>query len=262
MIQRTRRILALFLVLWGVLAIAGRRLLYFPSPDRTPSLPRGASAVQIATPDGERLSCWWYEIPGASQVTLYLHGNGGYVALYEEYVDAIRAVPQSVLIMDYRGYGASTGSPDEQGLYTDAQAAYDWLRRRGFPAQRIVVQGFSLGSAVAVELASHNPVGAVILEAPFTRARDVANGILPGIGWSLPLGFDSLGRISRLQAPLLVINGDADRMIDPVLGRELFASAPHPKDFLQVSGAGHEDLPMKAGPLYRQALERLYAKMR
>jgi fermentation-respiration switch protein FrsA (DUF1100 family) len=233
---------------------------YFPMQSPTNDAPSDSQDVAIQTPDGERLSAWWFEAPGAKLATLYLHGNGGYLSMYIDHLRAINQAGNSVLIIDYRGYGRSTGAPSETGLYTDAQAAYQWLRSRGFAPNQIVIQGLSLGSAVAVEVATRNRVGGVILEAPLSSARAVAASKLPFLGWTLPLGFDSIAKIPALKAPLLVIHGDRDRVIDLTLGRDLYAAAPEPKEFFLVPGAGHEDLPMVAGTRYQAALQRLYQR--
>ncbi len=254
------RIAALLFVLWGGLALLGRKLTYFPMQAPSNELPADAEAVSIQTPDGERLSAWWFHQPGAQLVTLYLHGNGGYLSMYTEHVGAIQRAGHSLLILDYRGYGKSSGSPSEAGLYTDAQSGYEWLRQRGYRPKQIVVQGLSLGSAVAVEVATRNPVGALVLEAPFSSAPAVAALIFPVIGWTLPLGYNSISKIPALRAPLLVLHGDGDRIIDLSLGRELFNAAPDPKEFVLVPGAGHEDLPMVAGIAYQAALQRLYSR--
>ena len=254
------RIFVCAIAAWSALVWIGRKWTYFPEHLAASEIPADAQEVTLPTPDGERLKAWWFEVPGAPLATLYLHGNGGYLSIYIDHLRAIQRAGHSLLIIDYRGYGESTGAPSESGLYLDAQTAYQWLRQRGYPAERIVLQGWSLGSAVAVELATKNKVGGVVLEAPLSSARAVAAGIVPWLGWTLPLGYDSLAKIPSLQAPLLVIHGDRDRVIDLALGRELYAAAPEPKEFVVVPGAGHEDLPMIAGPRYQAALQRLYQR--
>lgn len=237
---------------------------YYPMRSAGQPVPEGAEEISISTPDGERLNAWWFERPASKLrtplATLYLHGNIGHLGVYANHLRPVRQAGTSVLIIDYRGFGGSTGSPDEAGLYTDAQAGYDWLRERGYQPHQIIVHGLSLGTAVAVELATKNPVGGLILEAPFTSARAVAAFRVPVIGWTLPLGYDSLGKIPALKAPLLVMHGDRDQIIDPAQGRELYAAAAEPKEFLLVPGAGHQDLPMVAGATYPAALRRLYQR--
>lgn len=254
------RILLYVAVIWGGLFWLARKSTYFPGRAATSEVPPGAEVVTIATPDGERLRAWWLPAPGAALATLYLHGNGGYLEVYAEHLQAVRQAGQAVLIIDYRGYGESSGSPSEAGLYVDAQAAYDWLRQRGYAPERIVVQGLSLGSAVAVEIGTRNRIGGLVLEAPFSSARAVAAGIVPILGWTLPLGFDSIGKIAALRAPLLLIHGDRDRVIPLRLGQDLYHAATKPKEFLLVPGAGHEDLPFIAAERYQAALRRLYER--
>jgi uncharacterized protein len=125
---------------------------------------------------------WWIMAPQASLVTLYLHGNAGNVTHRFLQIREITAGGSSVLMLDYRGYGKSGGSPSEHGLYADADAAYLYLLDHGYSARHIVLQGESLGTAVAVDLASRKECAGVVLEAAFTSGRDVANTVLPLIG--------------------------------------------------------------------------------
>src|SRR5882762_8834053 len=99
---------------------------------------------------------------------------------------------------EYRGYGKSNGRPTERGIYTDAETAYDHLVKAGYRPDKIIVHGESLGTAVAVDLASHRQCAAVVLEAPFTSAKDVARTVLPFIGPMLVWSFDSQGKIGRI----------------------------------------------------------------
>ena len=112
----------------------------------------------------------------------------------------------------------------------------------GYSAQHIVLQGESLGTAVAVDLASRKDCAGVVLEAAFTSGRDVANTVLPVIGPLMFRGFASKNKISKIRAPLLFFHGDRDEIIPLKLARRLFEAAPEPKWFVEVPGAGHNDL--------------------
>jgi fermentation-respiration switch protein FrsA (DUF1100 family) len=205
-----------------------------------------------------RLHAWWVPSANARVSTLLLHGNAGNLTHRAPYMLLLKAAGSSVLALDYRGYGRSDGRPSEKGLYADADAAYEHLKSRGSP---IVIHGESLGSAVAVELACRRPCAGLVLEAPFTSARDVAATVLPGIGPLLVSGFDSKQRIARLRTPLLVLHGDRDEVIPFRLGRALFDAAPEPKTFWTVRGAGHNDLVDAAGLEYRDRLRRFYESL-
>jgi fermentation-respiration switch protein FrsA (DUF1100 family) len=192
--------------------------------------------------------------------TLFLHGNAGNVTDRFTHMREIAAAGSSVLVIDYRGYGRSEGRPTERGLYRDADAAYDELIKRGHAPRTIVVHGESLGTAVAVDLASRRPCGGVVLESPFTSARDVAATVIPVVGPMLVFGFDSRAKIRPVTAPLLIIQGDRDEIIPPRLGRALFEAAPEPKSLWVVHGAGHNDLVETSGAEYRRRLAYFYAE--
>jgi fermentation-respiration switch protein FrsA (DUF1100 family) len=219
-----------------------------------------ASDVWLNTSDGVRIHSWW--IPQDSPwVTLHLHGNAGNIThrflIYRE----IQAAGSAILAVDYRGYGKSDGKPTESGVYRDADAAYDHLLKIGYRPEQIVVHGESLGTAVAVDLASRRPCAGVVLEAPFTSAGDVAETIVPVIGRVLIRSFDSRAKIGRVHVPILVVQGDRDEVIPPRLGQVLFAAANQPKDFWLVHSAGHNDIWEVAGTSYPARLRSFYASL-
>ena len=201
-------LLALFFYL--VLYYMGQRTLYQPM-----RYPRGwweiqseigAEDVWVTTPDEVKLHGWWKEAPNSDVATLYLHGNAGNVSHRGSHIEEIAAAGSSVLVLDYRGYGKSEGKPSEQGFYTDAETAWQFLHDKGYAANRIVLHGESLGTAVAVELATRVDVGGVILEAPFSSAGDAAGRVVPLLGPLVVRGFNSKEKIARINAPLLIIH--------------------------------------------------------
>jgi len=194
-------------------------------------------------------------------VTLFLHGNAGNVTHRFGHIRAITDAGSSVLILDYRGYGKSNGWPTEAGLYRDADAGYQFLRAAGYASGQILVHGESLGAAVAVDLASRNPCAAVVLEAPFTSARDMAKAVLPGIGPLLIWSFDSESKIARVLQPLLVIQGDHDEVVPTRLGEALFEEAPGRKSMWVIHGAGHNDIVETAGAAYPEQLRSFYDRL-
>jgi fermentation-respiration switch protein FrsA (DUF1100 family) len=149
----------------------------------------------------------------------------------------------------------------ERGLYADADAAYLYLLNHGYSAQHIVLQGESLGTAVAVDLASRKECAGVVLEAAFTSGRDVANTVLPVIGPLLFRGFDSKSKIANIRAPLLFFHGDRDEIIPLKLGRSLFEAGPEPKYFIEIPGAGHNDMVETAGSSNRERLHEFYGRL-
>lgn len=249
----------------GILSMVARHAPYYPI--KYPSgfwqlqSALGAEDVWLLTSDGIRLHAWWVMAPQASLVTLYLHGNAGNATHRFLQIREITAAGSSVLMLDYRGYGKSGGSPTEHGLYADADAAYLYLLNRGYTARHIVLQGESLGTAVAVNLASRKECAGVVLEAAFTSGRDVANTVLPVFGPLLFWGFDTKSKIAAIGAPLLFFHGDRDEIIPLRLGRSLFEAAPETKSFIEVPGAGHNDLVQIAASSYRERLHEFYGHL-
>jgi len=246
---------------FGALCYWANRSAYFPSkyPEGFWELqPRlGAADVWLDTADGVRIHAWHV---GRDEplVTLFFHGNAGNITDRAAHFHEIAAAGSSVLMPDYRGYGKSGGRPTERGLYRDADAAYDYLLKTGHRPEQIVIHGESLGSAVAVDLAARRKCGGVVLEAPFTSARDVARTVLPVIGPALVWGFDSMEKIGRIRAPVLFIQGDRDEIIPLRLGQRLYAASPEPKSFWIVPGAGHNDIVEADGAAYGQRLREFY----
>jgi len=236
-----------------------QRAIYFPSryPEGAWEAQRmlNAEDVWLTTADGVRIHAWWIPARGAKLATLHLHGNGGNITHRTIAAMGIRQAGSSVLLLDYRGYGRSEGSPSEKGLYKDADAAYGWLKQR---SPGIVIHGESLGSAVAVDLAARQPCNGVVLEAPFTSAADVAHRVLPYLGPMVVRSFNTMSKIGRLRVPIFVLHGTRDEIIDFSMGKALYEAAPRPKRFWAVEGAGHNDIQWVAGPDYTAHLKAFY----
>ncbi|MGH7572914.1 MAG: alpha/beta hydrolase [Gemmatimonadota bacterium] len=211
-------------------------------------LPR-AETVFLMAEDGVRLHAWWLPAPEGTTrhgAAIYLHGNAGHLAHRAGMGLALARTGLDVLMVDYRGYGRSEGSPDEEGLYRDAGAAWRYVTSvRGFAPGRVLLFGESLGGAIAVELASREPVGAIVLVAPLTSTVRVARAHypLPDILLDWPRHrFDALSRIGRVDAPILIAHGDRDRVVPRAEGRLLFEAAPEPRLWYEARGYGHNDI--------------------
>ena len=223
----------------------------------------GSEDVAIETEDGIRLHGWRVasSVEPPAVTTLLLHGNAGNLTHRIDHLQAIPAAGSELLIIDYRGYGKSEGAPSEQGSYADARAAYDWLAERGRAADRIVCHGESLGTAVAVDLATHRPCAGLVLEAPFPSARAVASQVLPGLGPLLVSGFDTVSKLRGIRVPLLVIHGALDETFPFEFGRRVYEAAAGPKELWKLEGAGHNDILRAAGADYVPRLERFYRQV-
>lgn len=236
---------AAYLCVMLFMYVQQRSLQYLPGRTGTPPEALGLSGVSVErmkTPDGETIVLWQAQAAEGMPTILFLHGNGGELSDRGGRMAFYQQQGFGALFVSYRGYGASTGSPTEQGLMTDAFAAYDLLIAQGVPAQKIMLVGESLGTGVAVQLAAARPVGAVALEAPYTATVDVASALywwLP-VRWLMKDQFLTREFIAKLKAPLLVQHGDADGIIPVAQGRALFAMANEPKQLVILPGAGHD----------------------
>lgn len=232
----------------ALLFVAQRNLLYHPNKVVPIPAEFGVAemqVVQIETSDGLKLHCWWRAPTREDKATLvYMHGNAGHIGDRAFKVRPILNAGYGVLMVSYRYNAATGGKPSEEGLYNDGRAAYDFVHAQDVPDDRIVLYGESLGSGVATKLASEHPIGAVILEAPYTSIPDVAQThywYTPA-RWLLLDRFDSIDRIDKVKAPLLILHGESDGVIPIKLGRALFAAAQEPKEAHFIPGGGHSDL--------------------
>jgi len=199
--------------------------------------------VDIRTADGETLSAWWVPAEEPRGTMLFFHGNAGNISHRLDYLQLFNRMRFNTLIVDYRGYGKSTGSPSEEGTYRDAEAAWDYLRAvRSVQAQNLVIAGESLGGGVASWLAARVGPRAVVLISTFTSATDLGAQIY----WFLPvrlisrLGYDNTENLKRIKAPVFIAHSRDDDVIPYSHGKKLFEGASEPKAFLEMRG-GHND---------------------
>jgi fermentation-respiration switch protein FrsA (DUF1100 family) len=237
-------------------------MIFYPVPgvDITPEqLGVSGEEVFFTTEDGVRIHAFYLPAPGARRALLFLHGNAGNASHRLPNAAELVNLECSVLVIDYRGYGLSEGRATEAGVYADARAGLAHLvEQRGFPENRIIVFGRSLGGAVAVDLAQGREFAGVILESTFPSIADVASNGPAGALFGALAGkrFDSASKIGRIRAPLLYFHGDRDGVIPYELGRRLFDIAPEPKAFETVHGAGHNDLTQIGGRPYFERIRR------
>lgn len=212
--------------------------------------------VALQAADGVRLHGWYVPAAGAEQVLLFFHGNAGNISHRRASLEIFHRLGLNVLMIDYRGYGLSEGSPDEAGLYRDAMAAWDYLiDERGFAADEVVIFGRSLGGAVAVELASQVPARGLIVESSLSSARDFARLVFPLLSRLIVMRYDfnSVAKLPQVQAPVLVLHSPDDEVMPFHLGERVFAAAPEPKVFVRLRG-DHNNGFYLSQPEYEQAL--------
>jgi len=236
-------------------------LLYFPVRE-LPESPKDAGLhyedVAIRTGDGERLHGWWVassETRCAGHV-LFFHGNAGNIGHRVLVAGLLSGAGFDVMLFDYRGYGRSTGKPDEPGTYLDARAARGTLTaREDCDPARVIYLGESLGAAVATELAQSSPPRALILQSAFTSLRDVARRHYPVPRFLIPDAYPTIRSIDSVDAPVLVLHGDRDTIVPVAHGRRLFEAASEPKRLKIFPGLGHGDL-LRAGGRWVEAITR------
>jgi fermentation-respiration switch protein FrsA (DUF1100 family) len=229
------------------LVLFQRDLQYFPTrrdPAPAEAGLTGVTRLELRTMDGETVVLWWSPPARVRPVILFLQGNAGEVADRADRLAHYRARGFGVAFLSYRGYGGSTGRPSETGLIIDAEAAYSFLLAQGIPADRIVLVGESLGTGVAVQLAARNPVGAMVLEAPYTAAVDIAADAYPWVPVRLLMRdqFRSRDHVAGIGAPLLILHGERDAVVPYSHGRALFHRAAEPRTFRSLGPVGHEAL--------------------
>jgi pimeloyl-ACP methyl ester carboxylesterase len=232
-------------------------LLYFPSR-RFYATPADVGLrhedVWLETEDRHRLHAWWIPAPRqpAPAHVLLCHGNAGNIGDRVLHARLLTGAGLDVFLFDYRGFGRSDGSSDEEGTYRDARAARAaLLRRPTVDAGRIVYLGESVGGAVALALALEAPPLGLVLQSAFTSVRDMGRMHYPFIPAAMvPDAYPNLRRIAQLRSPVLVIHGDRDEIVPVAHGHVLFDAAPPPKRIEIVRGAGHNDLLEAMGASY------------
>jgi fermentation-respiration switch protein FrsA (DUF1100 family) len=234
---------------YAVIAVAAfvlqRRLMYFPDPERVSPKSFNLAVTErvIDAPDGARLIAWYAPAAPGQPTILYFHGNGGSLASRSERVRRYVSRGYGVLMLSYRGYSGSTGSPSESANVADAKLAYDALIKDGVEPDDIIVYGESLGSGVAVQVAADREVGGLALDAPYTTIVDVAVLAYPYLPVR-PFVFDryeTVKYLPRVKAPLLVLHGEADQVIPVEMGKAVYAAANAPKEIATFPRAGHSD---------------------
>ncbi len=221
--------------------------------------------LALTTDDGVSLHAWWVpgpedqlpDSPGAPFTLLYLHGANTNLG---DRVDALRFwhdLGFDILAVDYRGYGRSGGRATEDGLYRDVRAAWAWLTSRRVPPAHIVIAAESMGVSLATQLGVEVKPAAMVLEAGFTNARDMAVRRYPWLPVRrlMRLRLDNEERIGRIRCPKLIVHSVDDKLVPIGMGRRLERRAALPREFLKIRGA-HARGCVEGGPRYATALRQ------
>lgn len=203
--------------------------------------------VFFQTSDGVKLNGWFYPAvansPRSQLVFLNCHGNGGNISHRLGLYQALLNLGASVFAPDYRGYGASEGSPSEEGTYLDAQAAYQWLRQKGFAAQNIIAYGESLGGAITAELCMREQTGGLVLQSTFTSIPEIGRELYPWLPVRLlsTIKYDTCRKLSHLKIPVLIMHSKDDGLVGFRHSQENFAAANEPKFFCELRGSHNDE---------------------
>lgn len=242
--------LLLYLAIGGYAYFFSDRQIFQPQPS---SYQDDQTTIKLTSAPNVQITAVYRSHPKAVYTVLYSHGNGEDLGDVRPALAQIQATGVNVFAYDYRGYGTSQGSPSEQAAYQDIDAAYRYLTTvLKQPPNRIILYGRSVGSGPSIDLATRQPVAGLMIEGGFTSVFRVVTHV--------PLfpfdRFANIHKIGAVRCPVLFIHGTNDQVIPLWHGRALFDRANQPKTFLEVSGAGHNDVGQVAGERYSQTLQQ------
>lgn len=250
--KRSKRIvtlLAIGLLVFVMLRWFEHSQVFHPDPFLTATgaeLGRPFENVSFKAKDGVDLNGWFYPAntnsPRASLAILLCHGNAGNIGYRLDMCQELLETGVAVFVFDYRGYGRSRGRPTEAGTYLDAQAAHQWLQRKGFPPANIIAYGESLGGGVAAELAMRETLGGLILQSTFSSIPDIGAELFPWLPVRLmsSIKYDTCKKLPRLRIPVLIMHSRVDGLIGFHHAQKNFAAAHEPKLFWELNGDHNE----------------------
>ena len=248
----------------GMLWAFQRQLVYYPDPTSVPPAGEvidGARDVTLHTADGLELGAWFVPAAGTTRTgmaVLLAPGNGGNRAGRAELAAELSRRGLAVLLIDYRGYGGNPGSPSEDGLAADADAAVAALADLGFPPDRTLYLGESLGTGVVAALQHRHPPAGIVLRSPFTELADVGAHHYPWLPVRALLRdrFPVAEHLAASEVPVTVIYGDRDSVVPPALSARVADAAPALVDRVVLTGADHND-PVMFGARVADEVARL-----
>lgn len=251
--------LGVYLVILALLYGFQRKLMFHPkslSAGRVFHFGAPFREYDIPVNDYDKLNAVWLEADSARGLVLYFHGNKGNLQRDSARVQPFLRARYDVLMMDYPGYGKSTGSSSEEDFYRSAKLVYQ-LARQHMGSDSIVIYGRSLGGAVAAELASHQPCRALVLESPFYSMDAMARHYFPifPVGPFLAYHFPVHRFLAKVYCPVVIFHGDEDRLVPLRQSRRLEPLLKRGDRFVVLPGAGHQDIYKHPG--YIQTLDSL-----
>lgn len=254
-------IVAVYIGLSILLFLMQSRVLYQPSLryDYDPAdYGLKYEALTLTTRDGVSLAAWFVPAESAERTVLFCHGNAGNISHRLDTLKMFHELGLNCLIVDYRGYGKSTGRPTEMGTKIDILAGFQWLiEKKGVRPEAIILFGRSLGGSIAAMIAKDVNPGALVLESTFTSFDDVGVFYYPWLPMRLFSRFDYNTReaVRQVTCPVLIIHSPDDEIIPYKFGQQIFAAANEPKKFSELKGTHNEGFYENAD-LYKQIWRR------
>ena len=223
--------------------------------------------LYLDTGDGVQINAWYIPTSTtntafASYALIQCHGNAGNISHRLEHYEMFQRLGINVMAFDYRGYGRSKGRPSEEGTYKDAQAAYQWLRKKGFTPDKIIILGESLGGGIASELACREKASGLILQSTFTSVPDLGAELFPflPVRWLSTIRYATLSKLPLLKIPVMIMHSPQDTLIRYHHGKKLFESANEPKIFWDLKG-DHNYTITETGDRYLEGLRKFIASI-
>lgn len=227
------------------LVVLQRKMMYKPmAGDAIPAI-HGLPHFSDMMIDGKagKLQLWYHEAAEGMPTVVYFHGNAGHLGDRAALLKAFAEKGLGVAAVSYRGYGKSSGSPSENGIYADARTAVRWVKSRGIALSKMAFYGESLGTGVAIKMATEFHPRALFLQSPYTSVVQRASEIY----WYVPVKylirdrFDSLSRIKQVKVPIMVFHGRLDDVIPPEHAERLLEEANEPKKAVFFDTVMHTD---------------------
>ena len=240
-------VIGVYLVLLAVLFASQRNLLYYRTRTYIPLADAHANSalreIAVRTPDGIDLKAWYAPATTKPLTIVFFHGNADRLVTAAQVADPYIDAGYGFLVTEYRGYSGLPGTPTEKGLYNDARAYLRDLVARGVESRRVILLGQSLGSGVAVQMATEFDVGGVILLSPYLSIPKVASHHFPFFpaGLLIQDRFENDRKIAGIHVPLLIVSGSRDDVVPVSQGEKLYALANERKEFHLLAERGHND---------------------
>ena len=227
-------IFVIYFLLLVFLYFYQRNLLYHPNENNYSGdkISVDIEKVKIQTADNIELLGWYHKKNLKDYKTLvYFHGNAGSLENRIHKLNHFQDMNVNFLIIAWRGFNGNKGKPSERGLYVDGKSAIDWLIKKGVDEKNLILYGESLGTGVATHLAQNKNYAGVILETPFTSMVDAAKNFYPYVPINLLLKdkFENFKKVKNINAPILVMHGEVDKIVPFSMGKKIYEIANNPK---------------------------------